>query len=484
MISLNLNFGILFLEIVVLSAGLLLFLMDRFVSRKGYAFWISIILSLFLVFIILFLPFGEFTRAFRSDFYSATVKFLLTIGFFFMLTLSKEFLDNFSALKFGEFYGLLLFSLLGAYVMLSSQDLLTLFLGLELLSIPLYFLIATNTLYQRRSVEGAIKYFIAGGISSLFFILSTGIFYYLTGSLYFNEILAKLALGDFRSEVMAGLVFLVIAFSIKLSLVPFHMWAPDAYEASPVPVTAFLAGFVKFAVLSALVKVLILAFSPIRSEAGQIILWVALLSVLVGSLLAVIQDNLIRLLAYSSIAHIGYAMLGLISGEYVGYGFSIFYALVYLFMTLGIFSVIIHLYSSNREILQITGLSGLSKEMPFLAFLALLFLFSLAGIPPTAGFMAKFYIFVVLIKGNFLLSALLALLFSVIGAYPYLKIVKIIYMDKPVKPFRRVSFSFFTYLTLIISSVLIIILGVYPQPFIEFIHRTLYLYLTFQLMFF
>ncbi|WP_265733716.1 NADH-quinone oxidoreductase subunit N, partial [Acinetobacter baumannii] len=202
------------------------------------------------------------------------------------------------------------------------------------MSIPIYFLIATNFLYQRRSIEGAIKYFIVGALGSLFFILALGIFYYLSGSLYFDTILTKVAQGDRREEFLAGIAFLLVGFSIKLSLVPFHMWAPDAYEASPIPVTAYLAGFIKVAVLSALIKVLILAFSPIKDDVGQLLLWVALLSILVGSVLAIIQENLIRLLAYSSIAHMGYAMLGLVSGQYVGYGFSIFYGFVYLFMTL------------------------------------------------------------------------------------------------------------------------------------------------------
>lgn len=484
MVGLNLNVGAFFLELILLVTGLFFFLVDRFISRKSYAFWICLLLCIFSGFIILFIPFGEFTKAFRNDFYSATLKFLLIFGFFFVVILAKEYLVTFRALEYGEFYGLLIFSLFGSFIMLSSQDFLTLFLGLELTSIPIYFLIATNFLYQRRSIEGAIKYFIVGALGSLFFILALGIFYYLSGSLYFDIILTKVAQGDRREEFLAGIVFLLVGFSIKLSLVPFHMWAPDAYEASPVPVTAYLAGFIKFAVLSALIKVLIIAFSPIKDDVGQLLLWIALLSILVGSVLAIIQENLIRLLAYSSIAHMGYALLGLVSGEYVGYGFSIFYGFVYLFMTLGLFSVIIYLYRYNRNILEISNLAGLAKELPLFSFMALIFLFSLAGIPPTAGFMAKFYVFVVLIKGGFLISAVLGLLFSVIGAYPYLRILKVIYMDRPSVSFNRGAFSFLTYLALYISAFLVILLGIYPQPAIEFIQRTLYLYLTFQFLHF
>lgn len=478
MITLSLNLGVIFLELIFLITGLFLFLADRFIPKKGYAFWLSLFVALITVALLLVLPFGEFTGAFKTDFYSATLKFLLGIGLFFILALSYEYLNKFKALSFGEYYGLIFFSVLGAYVMLSGQDFLTLFLGIELMSIPIYFLIASSFVYKRVSIEGAIKYFIVGALGSLFYILALGIIYYLTGSLYFDAFFNKLAQGLYKSEVLIAFLFLLIAFSIKLSLVPFHMWAPDAYEASPLPITAFLAGIIKFAMLATLIKLLILAFSPLKIDIGKLLVPISLLTILIGSLLAIKQDHIVRLLAYSSIAHVGYATLGLVSGDFAGYGFSLFYMFVYLFMTIGAFALLIYLVKIKESMLLIPQLSGLAHHLPLVSFFLLLVFFSLAGIPPTAGFMAKFYLFVMLLRSKYLWVAILALLFSIIGAYPYLRVIKVIYMDSPVGTVSRLSYSTFFLIPIVVSSLIILFLGIYPQPMLDFIQRSLYLYIS------
>ncbi|MFN4132492.1 MAG: NADH-quinone oxidoreductase subunit N, partial [Caldimicrobium sp.] len=264
-----------------------------------------------------------------------------------------------------------------------------------------------------------------------------------------------------------------------LSLVPFHMWAPDAYEASPLPITSFLASLIKFALFGALIKLIIVAFSPLRLDLGGILIPISLLTILIGALLAIKQDNIIRLLAYSSIAHAGYASLGLVTGDFTGYGFTIFYMYIYLFMTIGTFALLIYLVRIKQEFLYIPSLAGISKDLPLMSFFILLFFFSLAGIPPTAGFMAKFYIFIALLKANFLWVALLGLLFSVIGAYPYLKVIKIIYMDEPIWDIAKLPYSITFLIPLLISAIVILFFGVFPKILVDFIQRTLYLYLSF-----
>ncbi len=479
MLALNLNFSALAVEVIFLLAGLTVFLVDRFIKNKNYAYYIMLIALSFGLFFLLFTPFGEFTSAFKTDFYSTTLKFLILIALVLLVFISYAYLQVFKALNFGEYYGLILFSMLGAFVMLSSQDLLTLFLGMELLSIPVYFLIATAYVYNRASLEGALKYFVAGSIASLFFLLGVGIIYYLVGALSFKEIFVKLAQNISKKELIIALLLILGAFSIKLSLVPFHMWAPDAYEASPLPITSFLASLVKFALFGALIKIMMISFSPLRIDLGNLLIPISLLTILIGSLLAIKQDNLVRMLAYSSIAHAGYASLGIVSGDFIGYGFTLFYMFVYVFMTIGSFALLIYLTSLKREYLHIPSLSGLSKGLPLVSFMVLLFFFSLAGIPPTAGFMAKFYLFIALLKSNKLWVALLAMLFSVIGAYPYLRVIKVIYMDRPMGEVAKRAYSVTLAVPILICAFVVILLGIYPKPVVDFIQRTLYLYLSF-----
>lgn len=479
MFAINLNFTALGLELLFLITGLGIFLIDKFINNKNYAYYISLIVLTIGVFFLLFTPFGEFTSAFKTDFYSTTLKFFLLIAFFLIIFLSYNYLQAFEALNFGEYYGLMLFSIMGAFIMLSSQDLLTLFLGMELMSIPVYFLIATAFVYRRTSLEGALKYFIVGSVASLFFLLGLGIVYYLMGSVYFKEIFMKLAQNMYKKELILALLLILAAFSIKLSLVPFHMWAPDAYEASPLPITTFLASLIKFALFGALIKLIMTAFAPLRVDLGSLLIPISLLTILIGALLAIKQDNIIRLLAYSSIAHAGYASLGLISGDFLGYGFIIFYMYIYLFMTIGTFAILIYLVRVKREFLEIPLLAGISKDLPLISFFLLLFFFSLAGIPPTAGFMAKFYIFIALLKANYLWVALLGLLFSVIGAYPYLKVIKVLYMDKPLLTATKTRYSISFLIPLLISAFVILFFGIFPKTLVDFIQRTLYLYLSF-----
>jgi len=476
--ALSLNFGVLSVELIFLISGIFFFLVDRFVKAKNYAFYLTLIAILVSLAFLMFTPFGDFARAYQRDFYSATMQLLLLLGLLLTVLISYGYLQHFKALNLGEFYALLLFSVMGAFILIASQDLLTFYLGMELMSIPVYFLIASGYVYSRNSVEGALKYFIAGALASGFLILGIAVVYFSLGGLAFKEIFLKLAQGVQRKELMVALLFILTGFSIKLSLVPFHMWAPDAYQASPLPITGFLAGIIKFSLFAALIKLMMLAFSPLRVEFGYLLIPISLLTILIGALLAIKQDHIVRMLAYSSITHVGYASLGFLAGDFLGYGFIIFYMMIYLFTTLGVFGLLIYLYGLRRELLEIPNLSGTSHPLPLVAFLMLLLFFSLAGVPPTAGFMAKFYIFMMLLKGGKLWVALLALLFSVIGAYPYLRVVKVIYMEEPLYSLQKQAYRLSLFIPVGIACLVILWLGIYPKPAVDFIQRTLYLYLS------
>ncbi|MCS7278541.1 MAG: NADH-quinone oxidoreductase subunit N [Thermodesulfobacteriaceae bacterium] len=474
----QLNFSVIGVEILLLLVASIIFLIDKFIANKNYAFFLSLITVIICAILVLFTPFGDFTQAYKTDFYSSTVKLFLIFGTLLVLLISYNYLNSYTFINLGEYYALILFSLMGAFLMLSAMDLVTIYLSIELMSFPVYFLIAINYAYNKPSLEGSLKYFIVGSLSSIFLLLSLGVIYYFTGTFYLKEIFVKLSESPYKKELLLAGMLLLISFSIKLSMVPFHMWAPDAYESAPLPITSFIASLVKFAAMAVLIKIILIAFSPLKVQLGQLLIPIILLSILIGNIMAIKQDNIIRMLAYSSIAHAGYAGLGLISADFVGYSFIIFYMLIYLIMTLGIFSILVVFANSQRELLYIPNMAGLSKTIPFISFLILIFMFSLAGVPPTAGFMAKFYIFLSLVKSHYVWVAVLGIAFSVIGAYPYLRVLKVIYMDEEKLTGINYRYDWSFFIPVGITSILVLLIGVYPKPLVEFVQRTLFLYLS------
>ena len=476
--TLNLNFGVILPELLFLVIASLIFLVDKFIKNKSYAFYLSIItlgVGTLLVF-----HFGNFTNAYRNDLYTILFKIFFTFGTLLILAISYNYFSDYKNLKYGEYYALLLFSLLGGYFMISAMDLITVDLSMELLSFPVYILIALNFLENKKSLEGAIKYFLLGSLGGVFILMGIGVIYYYTHSVSFSVISEVISNSFITKGILLGFLLMLTGFSIKLSLVPFHMWSPDAYESAPVPVTSFIAGLVKFIVIATLVKIIILGFGGIKAEIGKLLIPIALLTILIGNTLAVKQDNIIRMLAYSSIAHAGYAILGIIGADYMNYRFTLFYMFVYMLMTIGTFSLLIVLARRDKSLLWIPNLKGLSKSSPFLSFLFLIFMFSLAGVPPTAGFIAKFYLFMALVKAHYILVAVLAILFSVIGAYPYLRVLKVIYMEDTEK---RYSFSYgMSFLVpVLLTSFLIIVIGVFPQPWDNLFHKAIYCCISFLL---
>jgi len=473
----NLNFNILFPEIFFILVSSIIFLVDKFISNKNYAFYFTLIAIAFATFFLLFTPFGVFTKAYQSDFFSATLKLLLLFGAFLVVLVSYSYLQTFNRMNYGEYYGLILFSLVGSFLMLSAMDLITIDLSMELMSFPVYFLIALHFVEDRKSLEGALKYFLLGSLGSVFFLIGIGIIYYLTHTVDLI-LFSKLVHGVTQKKLLLlGFLFLLGGFSIKLALVPFHMWSPDAYESAPLPITSFIAGLVKFVVMATLVKVIILGFGELKLSIADLLLPIALLSIFVGNVLAIKQDDIVRMLAYSSIAHAGYALLGLVAGDYIGYSFTIFYMFVYMIMTIGVFAVLVALAQKDKKFLRIPELKGLSKSSGFLSFLLLVFMFSLAGIPPTGGFIAKLYLFLALIKTEHIVTAIIAILLSVIGAYPYLRVLKVVYMEPSQE---KVEFSYGTTFLIpaIVTTALILLIGIFPKPWTELVYKTVFFYVT------
>jgi NADH-quinone oxidoreductase subunit N len=322
-------------------------------------------------------------------------------------------------------------------MMISANDLIALYLGLEMQSLALYVIAAINR-DSVKSTEAGLKYFVLGALSSGMLLYGASLIYGFTGQTTFAGIAA--AVGDHASlGLVFGLVFLIAGLAFKVSAVPFHMWTPDVYEGSPTPVTAFLAAAPKMAAMALFVRAMVAPFPGIVHDWQQIIAFVAIASMALGAFAAIGQRNIKRLMAYSSIGHMGYALVGLAAGNQAGVQGVVIYLVIYLAMTLGAFAVILAMRRSTGMVEEISDLAGLSRTNPVLAFMFAMLLFSLAGIPPLAGFFAKFYVFLAAVQAGLYPLAVIGVLASVVGAYYYLRIVKIMYFDEPAEKFAPMT---------------------------------------------
>ncbi|MBV9261189.1 MAG: NADH-quinone oxidoreductase subunit NuoN, partial [Pseudolabrys sp.] len=341
----------------------------------------------------------------------------------------------------------------------SANDLIALYLGLELMSLALYVVAASNR-DSVRSTEAGLKYFVLGALSSGMLLYGASLVYGFTGTVSFQGI-AKAA-GTGGIGLIFGLVFLFVGFCFKISAVPFHMWTPDVYEGAPTPVTAFFAGAPKVAAIAMFVRATIVAFPGITHQWQQIVVFVAIASMLLGSFAAIGQRNIKRLLAYSSIGHMGFALVGLAAGTAEGVQGVMVYMAIYVAMTLGAFAVVLSMRRGGRLVENIADLSGLARTHPGTAFFLGALMFSLAGVPPLAGFFAKFYVFLAAIKAGLYLLAVVGVVASVIGAYYYLVIVKVMYFDAPEKGFAPMPASL--RLVLVVAGLINILFFAYPAP--------------------
>ncbi|MBD1153349.1 NADH-quinone oxidoreductase subunit NuoN [Pelagibacterales bacterium SAG-MED24] len=400
------------------------------------------------------------------DYLSSFMKIVTLLAAFSALVISSNYLKTFKIFKI-EYPILILSSVLGMMIMISSNDLIVFYMGLELQSLALYVL-ATFNRDQLKSSEAGLKYFVLSALSSGLLLYGCSLIYGFTGSTNFNLIADQLNADKYA--LTFGIVFILVGLAFKISAVPFHMWAPDVYEGSPTSVTLFFTMVPKIAALTVFIRFLYVPFLNLIDQWQIILVFLSIASMLFGAIAAIGQTNLKRLIAYSSISHIGYSLAGLATGTNVGIQSSVIYITIYILMNLGLFSCLFMMKRKNEYFEDIEDLSGLSKNHPLLALSLLIILFSLAGIPPLAGFFAKFYIFKSVIEQSMYFLAIVGLLSTVVAAFYYLRIIKIMYFDKEKEKYDT-DHSLWLKFSLTTSTLLILIYFIFPSQLIEVVSR-------------
>ena len=409
------------------------------------------------------LPSGRvetFGGSFVLDDFAKFLKILSLTGSAVTLLLSIEFLEAESRRIF-EYAILVMLSTVGMMVLISAADLIMLYLGLELMSLALY-VVAASDRDNAKSTEAGLKYFVLGALSSGMLLYGASLIYGFTGTVSFAGIAAAAKEGSIG--LVFGLVFLLAGLCFKVSAVPFHMWTPDVYEGAPTPVTAFFASAPKVAALAVFTRVALTAFPGIAVQWQQVVVFVSIASMVLGAFAAIGQTNIKRLMAYSSIGHMGFALVGLAAGTAEGAQGVLIYAAIYVTMTLGTFAIILAMRRNGQALESLSDFAGLSQTNPTLAFFMAMLLFSLAGVPPLAGFFAKYYVFVAAIKSGLFTLAVIGVLASVVGAYYYLYIIKLMYFDQPagaVEPARPEL-----RLVLAVAGLFNILYVVHPAPLV------------------
>jgi NADH-quinone oxidoreductase subunit N len=376
-----------------------------------------------------------FAGSFRIDAFSAFAKIVIFGAAAIAILMSDRYLAGEKLGRF-EYPVLILLSAFGMSLMTSASDLVTLYMGVETQSLALYVLAAFNR-DSRRSTEAGLKYFVLGALSSCLLLYGASLIYGFSGSTQFDAIATAAAGDGEKAGLIVGLVFLISGLAFKVSAAPFHMWTPDVYEGAPTPVTAFLAAAPKFAAMALFARALIEPFSAIIDDWRPVIALISILSMSIGAVSAIRQTNIKRLMAYSSIGHMGYALIALAAGTQAGVGAILIYMTIYVAMTIGAFACILLMRRRGGMSESIADLAGLSRTNGGLAVILTALLFSLAGIPPLAGFLAKWAVFVAAVEAGLVWLAVIGAVVSVVSAYYYLRIVKTIWMDEPATPFER-----------------------------------------------
>jgi NADH-quinone oxidoreductase subunit N len=424
---------------IVLGVGAMALLMLGAYRSEGSAVLIdalSIVLLVIAGVIVVLLPQGKlvtFGGSFVVDDFARFLKILAIAGSAAAILMSIDY-DKREGQRRFEYSVLIVLSTLGMLMLISAADLIALYLGLELMSLPLY-VVAASHRTSLRSTEAGLKYFVLGALSSGMLLYGASLVYGFTGTVSFIGIAHSAA--EAGTGLIFGLVFLFAGFCFKVSAVPFHMWTPDVYEGAPTPITAFFAAAPKVAGIAMFVRVAVMAFPGITTQWQEIVAFVSVASMLLGSFAAIGQRNIKRLMAYSSIGHMGFALIGLAAGTPEGVQGVLVYMAIYITMTLGTVAVILSMRRSGGMVESIDQLAGLARMRPAMAFFMAMLLFSMAGIPPLAGFFAKFYVFLAAIKAGLYLLAVIGVLASVVGAYYYLAIIKTMYFDDPAEGFYR-----------------------------------------------
>ena len=371
---------------------------------------------------------GSFIRDPMADVLKTGLLLVTLFGFVY----AKDYLREQGILR-GEFYVLGLFAVLGMMVMISANSFLTVYLGLELLALCLYALVAFNR-GSNKGAEAAMKYFVLGALASGMLLYGISMVYGATGQLVFPEVAAAIATGNADQTVLVfGLVFIVLGVSFKFGAVPFHMWIPDVYDGAPTAVTLFLGSAPKIAAFALAMRLLVDGMGGLLQQWQDMLIILAVLSMALGNVVAIAQTNVKRMLAYSTISHVGFIFLGLLAGTSKGYSSAMFYAIVYALTAAGGFGVITMLCRKGFDAENLHDLKGLNERSPWLAFMMMLILFSMAGVPPTVGFFAKLFVLDAVVSVDMVWLALVAVFFSIIGAFYYIRAVKMMYFDKPIE---------------------------------------------------
>ena len=426
-------------EIWLAVAGMALLMIGVFKGDSGtrQVAWLSVAVLLIAIVLVLGGAPGRvvaFGGQFVTDPFAAFVKVLVLLGSAVSIVLALDYIEREKMARF-EYPVLIVLATLGMLVMVSASDLITLYLGLELQSLALY-VVASFQRDQIRSTEAGLKYFVLGALSSGMLLYGCSLIYGSTGATGFEAIAQSVADNDSAASIglVFGIVFLAAGLAFKVSAVPFHMWTPDVYEGAPTPVTAFFAAAPKVAAMALITRVMVEPFGAIVSDWRQIIVFVSIASMVLGAFAAIGQNNIKRLLAYSSIANMGFALVGLAAGTQQGVEGVILYMIIYMIMTLGTFACVLAMRRKGVMLEDISEFSGLARNHKGLAFIFAMLMFSLAGIPPLAGFFAKYFVFAAAVQSGLFTLAIIGVISSVVGAFYYLRIVKIIYFDEPREP--------------------------------------------------
>ena len=420
-------------ELIMAGGAMVLLMIGVFAGERsaqtvtGLSVALIIIAGLWLVFVT---PYGEaFGGSFVLDPFAGFMKVLVLVGSAAAVIMSVGFAESERFNRF-EFPVLIVLSTTGMMVMVSAGDLITLYLGLELQSLAIYVLAAINR-DSARSTEAGLKYFVLGALSSGMLLYGASMVYGFTGQIEFAAIASAITSEGRSLGLVVGLVFVLAGLAFKISAVPFHMWTPDVYEGAPTPITAFLAGAPKVAAMALITRFTVQGFEPLQVDWQQIIVFISIASMAFGAFAAIGQRNFKRLMAYSSIGHMGFALVGLAAANVEGVRGVLIYMTIYLAMTLGTFAVILAMRRKDGVVEEIEDLAGLSKTNPVMALFLTILMLSLAGLPPLAGFFAKYFVFMAAVEAELYALAVIGVLASVVGLYYYLRIVKLMWFDEP-----------------------------------------------------
>jgi len=479
----DINWRVILPEITLAVFGFVLLLLEAFLPKDkkritGHIAWIGIVLSFLFCLNLYGTQLSSFKGMALSDNFAIFFSFLFLISSFFVILQSLSFLKREEQVR-GDYYALILFATLGMILMASTLDLVVIFLGLEIVSISLYILSGFRK-KDLKSNEASLKFFLMGAFATGFLVYGIALIYGSLGTTNLEKIFILIPLTETTLPgkdflLYAGIGLLIVGFGFKIASVPFHMWMPDVFEGAPAPIAAFISAGPKSAGFAALLRIFLLAFSSFKPD-WILIFWIlSVLSMTTGNLLALWQTNLKRLLAYSSIAHVGYILIAFVAGGNSAISGVLFYLSIYILMNLGAFAIIISMGSKDREGTDLfKEYAGAGLKNPFLGVFMAIFMLSLSGFPPTAGFLAKFYIFSSAVKSGYLGLVIIAVINSMISVYYYLRVIVYMFMKPAEEDIKPVSIPFSLGLVILVTGIGILAFGILPQPLLDLAYNSIF----------